>query len=158
MVKIRKNVFETNSSSTHSIAIGNDLKYDVLDLEEPFFIKNEDGEYVINSDEVFSYCYSREFDILMSLSEKTAFLIAYGYKQNIIESVLKEIIPNFTKINIPKDDEAFMPNPETKNLEVESFLKDPNKILIIDSDESFYGEDFKKNNLFQNWIFNNKNI
>ena len=104
MIKVRKNVFETNSSSTHSIAIGNDLKYDVLDLEEPYFTKNEDGEYIINSDEVFSYCYSREFDILMSLSEKTAFLIAYGYKQNIIESVLKEIIPNFTKINIPKDD------------------------------------------------------
>ena len=158
MIKVRKNVFETNSSSTHSIAIGNDLKYDVLDLEEPFFIKNEDGEYIVNSDEVFSYCYSRQFDILMSLSEKTAFLVAYGYKKNIIENVLREIIPNFTKINISKDDEAFMPNPETKNLEVESFLKDPNKILIIDSDESFYGEDFKKNNLFQNWIFNNKNI
>ena len=84
--------------------------------------------------------------------------MAYGYKKNIIENVLREIIPNFTKINISKDDEAFMPNPETKNLEVESFLKDPNKILIIDSDESFYGEDFKKNNLFQNWIFNNRNI
>ena len=158
MIKIRKNVFETNSSSTHSIAIGNDLKYDILDLEEPYFTKNENGEYIVNSDEVFSYCYSRQFDILMSLSEKTAFLVAYGYKKNIIENVLREIIPNFTKINISKDDEAFMPNPETKNLEVESFLKDPNKILIIDSDESFYGEDFKKNNLFQNWIFNNKNI
>ena len=67
MIKIRCNVFETNSSSTHSIAIGNDLKYNVLDLEEPYFTKNEDGEYIMNIDaDDITY----EFNILTTLTEK----------------------------------------------------------------------------------------
>ena len=83
MLKIRSNVFETNSSSTHSIAIGNNLKYDILDLEEPYFTKNEDGEYIMNTDaDDITY----EFNILTTLTEKTFYL---AYNEYDIEEIKK---------------------------------------------------------------------
>ena len=54
MVKIRKNVFETNSSSTHSISIDYNykekvFKYDKLPNNETIVISNDDVNFQFNS-------------------------------------------------------------------------------------------------------------
>ena len=50
MIKIRANVFATNSSSMHSIAIAKNItKYNVLDLEEPYFTRINYGNYILNN-------------------------------------------------------------------------------------------------------------
>lgn len=54
MVKIRKNVFETNSSSTHSITINYNykekvFKYDKLPNNETIVISNDDVNFQFNS-------------------------------------------------------------------------------------------------------------
>ena len=54
MVKIRKNVFETNSSSTHSISIDYNykekvFKYDKLPNNETIVITNDDVNFQFNS-------------------------------------------------------------------------------------------------------------
>ena len=54
MIKIRKNVFETNSSSTHSISIDYNykekvFKYDKLPNNETIVISNDDVNFQFNS-------------------------------------------------------------------------------------------------------------
>lgn len=78
MKKIRKGVFETNSSSTHSICI---TKNDVLD-EKRNWISFQTGEF------------GWECDTLTTLSEKASYLytaILYNEKLDLLDKV-KEIL------------------------------------------------------------------
>lgn len=142
MIKIRKNVFETNSSSTHSIAIGNDLKYNVLDLEEPYFTKNEDGEYImnINADDI-----TYEFNILTTLTEKTFYLAYNGYDIDEINEALKKIIPNFKRLKVNNNNEY--PEYEIANIDINYFLQKPNYVIILDNDNEYIYDDLAESNL-----------
>lgn len=139
MIKIRTNVFETNSSSMHSIAIAKNItKYDILDLEEPYFTRISYGNYILNNYD--TSIYRNEFDILITLSEKVAYLLYYDYDINEINKVLMKIIPNFGLIKIKKsfhkNDEKELPDFSIANL-----LNNPNNVIIIDGDETYVCDD-----------------
>jgi len=141
MIKIRKNVFETNSSSTHSIAIGNDLKYDVLDLEEPYFTKNEDGEYIMNIDaDDITY----EFNILTTLTEKTFYLAYNGYDIDEINEALKAIIPNFKRLKGNNDEYSKY---EIAEINVDNFLSDSKYVIVLDNDNEYVYDDLAESDL-----------
>ena len=57
MKKIRKNIFETNSSSTHSISVcGNEADCDMYD----FIIPNENGEIIFSNSICFSWGFEKQ--------------------------------------------------------------------------------------------------
>lgn len=135
MIKIRENVFETNSSSMHSIAIAKNItKYNVLDLEEPYFTRINYGNYILNNYD--TSIYRNEFDILITLSEKVAYLLYYDYDINEINKVLMKIIPNFKSIKIKK---SFHKNNEKEfpDFSIANILNNPNNVIIIDGDETY---------------------
>lgn len=141
MIKIRCNVFETNSSSTHSIAIGNNLKYDILDLEEPYFTKNEDGEYIMNTDaDDITY----EFNILTTLTEKTFYLAYNEYDIESINEALKGIIPNFKRLK--KDNNEYSEY-TIAGIDIDCFLRNPNYVIILDNDNEYVYDDLTESNL-----------
>lgn len=135
MIKLRRSVFETNSSSMHSIAIAKNItKYDVLDLEEPYFTKLNYGNYEINDYD--TSIYRNEFDILITLSEKVAYLLYYNYDVKEINKVLRKIIPNFNSIKVKK---KFHRNNEKElsDFSITNLLNDPENVIIIDGDETY---------------------
>ena len=135
MFKTRSNVFETNSSSMHSIAIAKNItKYDVLDLEEPYFTRISYGNYILNNYD--TSIYRNEFDILITLSEKVAYLLYYDYDINEINKILRKIIPNFESIKIKK---SFNKNnkKELPDFSIANLLNNPNNVIIIDGDETY---------------------
>lgn len=154
MIKLRKNVFETNSSSMHSIAIAKNItKYDVLDLEEPYFTRISYGNYILNNYD--TSIYRNEFDILITLSEKVAYLLYYDYDINEINKVLMKIIPNFGLIKIKKsfhkNDEKELPDFSIANL-----LNNPNNVIIIDGDETYVCDNLLETGLLKKEFANSR--
>lgn len=155
MIKIRRGVFETNSSSMHSLVIKKSGK--VLTGEE--ILKDtcvwENGDYHVYDDDIE---YGRSpFRILTSPTEKFLYLIA-SYSDN--EPMRNELIEKFKEITNIKNIEfpiAYWDNDEPyygsvdhqsiglvtnylndKNIEFEDFILNDKYIIVIDGDE--YGE------------------
>ena len=154
MIKSRKNVFETNSSSMHSIAIAKNItKYDVLDLEEPYFTRISYGNYILNNYD--TSIYRNEFDILITLSEKVAYLLYYDYDINEINKVLMKIIPNFESIKIKK---SFNKNNEKElpDFSIANLLNNPNNVIIIDGDETYVCDNLFKVGLLKKELLSSR--
>ena len=154
MIKLRKNVFETNSSSMHSIAIAKNItKYDVLDLEEPYFTRISYGNYILNNYD--TSIYRNEFDILITLSEKVAYLLYYDYDINEINKVLMKIIPNFESIKIKK---SFNKNNEKElpDFSIANLLNNPNNVIIIDGDETYVCDNLFKVGLLKKGLLSSR--
>lgn len=154
MIKIRANVFETNSSSMHSIAIAKNItKYDVLDLEEPYFTRINYGNYILNNYD--TSIYRNEFDILITLSEKVAYLLYYDYDINEINKVLIKIIPNFESIKIKK---SFYKNNEKElpDFSIADLLNNPNNVIIIDGDETYVCDNLFKVGLLKKGLLSSR--
>lgn len=110
MIQIRKNVFETNSSSTHCLVINNDAnfsedafnaKYDVFaGKSEPIYVNGEeipDGECFVSVQDKLSYLVRL---ICMQLrSEEDDW--DYELPANKLLALLKELFPNtdFSSVN-----------------------------------------------------------
>lgn len=152
---IRKGIFETNSSSSHSLVVTKNNQLEVFD-ENPWWL-HDDGTISIYDTE-FGRMPNRP---LIDFYHKLQYLIAaYQYDENKlkeIEDTVKEIIPNFVKFNYYKDynDEicygyidhqsaGLIPNYlEKHNISFKEFLTNKKYVIIIDGDEYGMWEGFK---------------
>lgn len=146
MIQIRDNVFETNSSSAHTIAVKNQDEYD-YDLK---WLLDKDGTFKLWS--TFDLDFGRSpFDVLCTTYQKIPYFIAtYGYK--FISKIIMENIPEVKRIEKPYIDKNW-DDPDLKqgidhqsvgmlqhfieknNLTIEETLFNNKYIIIIDGDE-----------------------
>ena len=92
MKKIRKNIFETNSSSTHSISVcGNEIDSDMYD----FIIPNENGEIIFSN----SICFSWGFEKFNDAHTKALYCIADHIGEQEKIDMVKKVISEQTGCN-----------------------------------------------------------
>lgn len=146
MIQIRNNVFETNSSSAHSIAIKNKDEYD-YDLK---WLLDEDGTFELWSTSDLDFGRS-PFDVLCTTYQKIPYFIAaYGFK--LISKIIMENIPEVKRVKKPHIDKRW-DDPDLRqgidhqsvgmlqnfikknNLTIEEALFNNKYIIIIDGDE-----------------------
>lgn len=165
MVTIRQNVFETNSSSMHSLCITNNTEEDDL-RDEVFWI--HDGIWRIRDDELTFERYP--FRILYRFSDKVKYVIASlcgSYKpgdeaqKNLdeIREVCKDVIPEFKDFAFEVD---YKENPhygyaqnygnlekwmEANGISIRDFLLSKKYIVICDGDEYYEWEKVKASGL-----------
>ena len=95
MIQIRNNVFETNSSSAHTVAVKNHDEYD-YDLN--WFV-DENGVFELWSTSELEFGRS-PFDVLCTTYQKIPYFIAtYGFKT--ITKIIKENIPEIKAFKKP---------------------------------------------------------
>ena len=146
MIQIRDNVFETNSSSAHTIAVKNHDDYD-YDLK---WLLDEDGTFKLWSTSDLDFGRS-PFDVLCTTYQKIPYFIAtYGYE--FISKIIMENIPEVKRIKKPHINKRW-DDPDLKqgidhqsvgmlqhfikehNLTIEEALFNNKYIIIIDGDE-----------------------
>ena len=146
MIQIRNSVFETNSSSAHTIAVKNKDEYD---YNLKWFL-NEDGSFEFW--DMSSLEFGRSpFDVLCTTYQKIPYFIAsYGYK--IISKIIMENVPEVKSIRKPHinsrwDDPDLQQGIdhqsigmlkhfiEKNKLTIEEALFNNKYIIIIDGDE-----------------------
>lgn len=163
MIKIRKNVFETNSSSMHSLCVSKVSEYFTKE-EMLTSCKLSDGNIVINSED--DLCFDRyPFYILASFYDKLRYVIPSFCDQNAenatkesLEKSFSEII-NTVKEILPEIDGVVLPNSyydedevsygwidhqsvgilrnyfEETDTSLKEFLTNKKYIIIVDGDE-----------------------
>lgn len=146
MIQIRNSVFETNSSSAHTIAVKNKDEYD---YNLKWFL-NEDGSFEFW--DMSSLEFGRSpFDVLCTTYQKIPYFIAsYGYK--IISKIIMENVPEVKSIRKPHinsrwDDPDLQQGIDHQsigmlkhfiqknNITIEEALFNNKYIIIIDGDE-----------------------
>ena len=146
MIQIRNNVFETNSSSAHTIAVKNKDEYD-YDLK---WFLNEDGSFEFWDTSSLEFGRS-PFDVLCTTYQKIPYFIAsYGFKK--ISKIIMENIPEVKEIKKPRINSRW-DDPDLKqgidhqsigmlqhfiqknNITIEEALFNNKYIIIIDGDE-----------------------
>ena len=164
MIKVRNGVFETNSSSSHSIVIkkGGGKTPDKID---PDWRVHEDGElYIWDTDLEFG---RSPFDVLCDWYHKLCYAIAsYGEEGfEYVESIALKHIKRATFIRLPltwnyKDEqvtnygyvdhqsmgllESFL---RTENITLDDFIFNDKYVVIVDGDEYCVFERLKKSGL-----------
>ena len=159
--QIRTNVFETNSSSVHSLVIRTDsllkdLEEEPLYTEEEIIEELQDVGYLDKAALLFQpdreedWYYERfPFRVLSSFSDKLKYMTAYrAYDRNwieMIQEILKELIPSLLIVNFPLNMYA-NGFPRIKKYEqkeaLKNFLINRKYIIICDGDEYCVWEDF----------------
>lgn len=141
MIQIRNDVFETNSSSAHTIAI---KKKDKYDYDLGWYVDNDGKFEMWGSDLEFG---RSPFDILMTTREKLPYFICvFGFKK--ISRIILENVPEVKEIKksrLNSEDlkgwidhqsvgmlEHFI---KEHNLTIEEALFNTKYIIIIDDDE-----------------------
>lgn len=170
MFNIRKNVFETNSSSSHSIVVSNNADY-----KNKYYFNasvNMDGKMEIRDTEDIEFG-RYPFKILCNFYHKVCFAIASFGETRFAE--IEDIVKRYVKpyqvikcigIQLPYDDEynnidefykyGYMDHQSSGllqgvlkklNISLEEFLIDPKYIVIIDGDEYQIFNDMLSNGL-----------
>lgn len=163
MIQIRSSVFETNSSSSHSISI---LKEDrVLTADE---IKSEFCYYG-NRIHLCHMNFERGFDILASFRDKLEYVIAsYGDEEDIVDrmtDLLQSLVPEYkennVRLKVDKDDYygygsidhqsiGVLSNFLIKhNLSIKDFLTHTRYVVWIDGDEYDIKDKFFDSNIIK---------
>lgn len=174
MKQIRYNVFETNSSSSHSLVIKKNNDIYTGELLKRYV--NEYGELTFFGDDPF-YFGRYPFEILYSQIDKTRYMIAlYGLKK--VSKVIKEICPDFKyfvynkmerddlerygEINYryhstEKDDmvgeidhqscDVVLSYMERNNISIKDIILNDKYVIIVDGDEYDVFGTFKESNL-----------
>ena len=138
MKKIRNNVFETNSSSTHSITVG----------------ENKNGEYDILPITVNPDWYGEfgwEFATWDTIEEKLAYmircLVCYDYDENTLENRIKPIQERLHNLGIdfelPTYEEyrnGYVDHEDWYQEEIEEIYKDDDTLLTFLLSDSSYIE------------------
>lgn len=150
MIQIRNGVFETNSSSSHSIVV---TKKDApLGTVEGGWRMKDDGGYRIYNEDELEFGRT-PFDILCDWHHRLRYAIASLGESHIeeIEDACRKHVPGFTCIELPQDrygdggvvcgyvdHQSFgllRHLMESHNVSVEDFIFNDKYIVIIDGDE-----------------------
>lgn len=148
---IRRGVFETNSSSSHSMCIQNNAIEDCIDTEHIINdLLNGRGAWKIKDNS-----YGRSpFRFLNKFSEKVLYALAvYGYddekdsdsKIKQIEEIVRSYVPEFSSFDVSSSDSyykfGYAENTgfdvwlKNNNITLEEFLVSNKYAVVIDGDE-----------------------
>ena len=145
IIKIRSGVFETNSSSSHSICIRNDKNDLCVDRENIVDnILNGRGEWKITG----MYFGRSPFRYLAKFSEKVIYALANGINYHDIEDIVKDNIPEFTGFKFVTesgsgytDDYILSGWLEQHSVSLRDFLTRDSYFVICDGDEYYIFSD-----------------
>ena len=175
MITIRKGVFETNSSSSHSIVMMKKDKPIKTELEGNMI----DADWKVNKEGVMDFWYDHDlefgrspFDLLTDWYDRLKYCVAYyGNNQNKLdelEHICQRRIAGFVKFKFGKDrwdgteyhgyvdhqsmgllDHAL----EKYNIDLEEFIFNDRFIVVIDGDEYCVFD-----TLIESEMFNSDNV
>lgn len=143
-IQIRQGVFETNSSSMHSLCI---LNHSDKNIDTHTNEIDENGTWKFEEGELDFYRYP--FRFLHTFEGKVKYAIA-NYESNyesiiLISDIVKKYNPNFVRFEFAKshgridtggtDDYALNSWLENNNITLEEFLINPRYAVICDGDE-----------------------
>lgn len=145
IITIRSGVFETNSSSSHSICIRNDKNNLCVDRENIVDnILNGRGEWKITG----MYFGRSPFRYLAKFSEKVIYALANGINCHDIEDIVKDNIPEFTGFKFVTesgggytDDYILSGWLEQHSVSLRDFLTRDSYFVICDGDEYYIFSD-----------------
>ena len=145
IITIRSGVFETNSSSSHSICIRNDRNGLCVDRENIVDnILNGRGEWKITG----MYFGRSPFRYLAKFSEKVIYALANGINYHDIEDIVKDNIPEFTGFKFVTesgggytDDYILSGWLEQHLVSLRDFLTKDSYFVICDGDEYYIFSD-----------------
>lgn len=168
--QVRRNVFETNSSSMHSLVISKEDRLLTKDeLTNGMYI-NKDGVWDLWMDDDLYFGRS-PFQCLATFESKVRYAIASlcGWRSNEekrttfekIKSIVLEAIPECKDVKLPKDnysekekviygsvDEDILSGfLEKNNIALKDFLLNKKYIVIVDGDEYCIYKDLKKSGI-----------
>lgn len=152
---IRKSVFETNSSSSHSLIIKNTqgnkqkdilkgLNYNqetgILYIDEDFYFGRYPCHILTNFKEKLLYAVANlctaKYD-----EDREVFIAVWNDNYTYLYDTLKEILPNFKEICIKDDldfgtdDNILMPCLKEQHISMQDYLLNDRYIVICDGDE-----------------------
>lgn len=163
MIQIRSSVFETNSSSSHSISILKEGRVLTADeIKSEFYCHN-------NRIHLWNMNFGRGFDLLASFKDKLEYVIAsYGDEDDIVDrmtDLLQDLVPEYKKDNVrlevDKDDYygygsvdhqsmSVLSNFLIKhNLSIKDFLTHTRYVVWIDGDEYDIKDKFFDSNIIK---------
>ena len=173
MKQIRRNVFETNSSSSHSLVITTDNEhYTREEINKNFYITKEGKVRLWESSLEF---YRSPFDMLVTFKDKLRYAIASS-NGNLVDDcreICKKYVDGFTDFEF--DTKDYVWNSEVKdyvetdepipnyggtddyqiegwlksyNVSLEEFLTNKRYIVVVDGDEYAIYDHIKKSGLF----------
>lgn len=168
--QIRSSVFETNSSSMHSLVVKReDNYYADNELREHLWLR-DDGTWNIWDDDRITFG-RYPFMCLNTFESKVRYAIASlcGWRDDAdekfkeIESLVIEIIPECTSIKLPKvhywyddnrkisygsvDEDVLSPFLRAEGISLKEFLTNKRYVVIIDGDEYCVWNDLKNSGL-----------
>ena len=141
MFSIRNGVFETNSSSSHSICINNSMGNVSIDTDEVIDKLNGVGVWKLNDKDI-SY-YRAPFRYLGSFSQKVLYAIAVGsFSIEEIEKIVRKYVPEFTVFRFESKDKWYGTDEDilsgflaVNKITLEEFLTNDKYFVICDGDE-----------------------
>lgn len=156
IITIRSGVFETNSSSSHSICIRNDRNDLCVDRENIVDnILNGRGEWKITG----MYFGRSPFRYLSKFSEKIIYALANGIDYRDIEDIVKEFVPEFTEFKFVTesgggctDDYILSGWLEHHSVSLRDFLTKDSYFVICDGDEYCIYSDMIKSGIISGCI------
>lgn len=159
MKQIRRNVFETNSSSSHSLVITTDNEhYTREEINEEIYLN--DGKLVFWESSLEFY--RSPFDILTTFKSKLRYAIAAsdGKLVNECREICKKYVNDFVDFEFDKKYNSEEPNYggtddyeiedwlKKYNVSLEEFLTNRRYVVIVDGDEYAIFDHLKKSGLF----------
>lgn len=166
--QIRSSVFETNSSSMHSLVVKKEDGYYADNELRRHLWLDDDGTWDIWSEDDLTFG-RYPFKCLCTFESKVRYAIAAlgGYRSDAeetfkeIEALVKEIIPECTRIKLPKatwsrddeisygsvDEDILSPFLKNENISLKEFLTNKKYVVIVDGDEYCIWLDLKESGL-----------
>ena len=156
--QIRRGVFETNSSSMHSLVVMKRDQYYTRDEVESCVYVNKDGYISVwDNDEYFG---RSPFRVLTTLEDKSLYVVASTARNGKMDNevyetvcnVMRSYIPNFKGFSyrdsphtyIGVDEDILTPFLQEEQITIEEFLINKKYRVIVDGDEYCIYSDMKK--------------
>lgn len=121
MLQIRRNCFETNSSSTHSLVMCDDNIYKALENNEAFLIGYMHGDQdVVRKEDLFTYL--REHKSYLEKNWRD-YCKETGLNPESVDDFANEIIAGFNKANTMLDYEIYTLDQFDDKCEMETYYQ-----------------------------------
>lgn len=150
MRQIRRNTFETNSSSSHSlVVIKDDIMNEMFDSKKDMFYsdteiaKDMKWFYEFGSWEFGRY----PFRVLKDFWEKFAYAYANGYTESELNAIVEELSPSCNKVkyrNTNIDDRNLDAWLRKLGITIKEFLSNKKYVVICDGDEYCVWNDLRE--------------